>query len=233
MTFSKDKDPMGKAIYDFAKNNKPSEIIVYSPEFFDDVIETAYLFRGYEDFPEVEQLAMKESKGAILDVGCGAGSHALYLKEQNKDVEGIDISEYICELMESKGVKTYCEDIFEFNSVKKYNTILLLMNGLGIAGTRAQLPQFLSKLKSLLEPGGQILIESCSTDYLFDNEKDAEEFSGEIEYQMEYDGIKGDPFYWLYLPYKSLEKDAKESGFLCENLLEYEGSTYLAKLTVE
>lgn len=230
MTFSKDKDPMGKAIYDFSKTKQASEIVVYSPEFYDDVIETAYLFRGYDDFPEVEQLAMKLSEGSILDVGCGAGSHALYLKRQKKNVEGLDISEYICELMNEKGVKTHCSDIFEFNPETKYDTILLLMNGLGIAGKQEFLPEFLLKLKSLLKPNGQILIESCSTDYLFDDPKEAEEFSGEILYQMEYKGLRGDAFHWLYRPYNKLEQVAVEYGLTCENLLEYEGSTYLARL---
>jgi len=230
MTFIKEKDPMGKAIYDFSKTKQASEIVVYSPDFFDDVIETAYLFRGYDDFPEVEQLAMKESVGSILDVGCGAGSHALYLKSQGKKVQGLDISEYICEIMNEKGVKTHCSDIFEFSPNERFDTILLLMNGLGIAGKQSELPKFLNKLKSLLNPGGQILLESCSTDYLFDDPKEAKEFSGEILYQMEYKGLKGEPFHWLYMPYNKLVQVAVANDLTCENLLEHDGSTYLARL---
>jgi len=232
MILERAKDPMGRAIYDYSNKAHNNIIKVYSPEFFDDYIETAYLFRGYDDFPEVEQLAMQESKGEILDIGCGAGSHALHLKEQGYAVEALDISSYICDVVKKHNIKTHCVDIINFGPNKKYDTLLLLMNGLGIAGKNQLLPHFLNKLKSLLTPNGQILIESCSTDYLFDDPKDAEEFSGEILYQMEYEGIKGTPFHWLYLPFEKLKKVAVDNGLQAELLLEHEGSTYLAKLTL-
>ena len=233
MILKRSKDPMGRAIYDYSKKAHNNIIKVYSPEFFDDYIETAYLFRGYEDFPEVEQLAMEKAKGEILDIGCGAGIHARYLKEQGKSVEALDISPYICEVVETYGIPTHCSDIMTFSSEKSYDTLLLLMNGLGIAEKNNRLPLFLKQLKSLLSPNGQILVESCSTDYLFDNPKDAEEFNGEILYQMEYQDIKGTPFHWLYLPYKTLKKVALENGLHAELLMEHEGSTYLAKLTIQ
>jgi len=233
MILERSKDPMGRAIYDYSNKAHNNIIKVYSPEFFDDYIETAYLFRGYEDFPEVEQLAMEKAHGNILDIGCGAGVHAKHLIENGKSVEALDISQYICEVVEKQGIKTHCSDIMTFSPNKSYDTLLLLMNGLGIAKKNNQLPLFLNQLKTLLSPKGQILVESCSTDYLFDNPKDAEEFSGEILYQMEYEGIKGTPFHWLYLPYDRLKEVAMKNGFHTELLLEHEGSTYLAKLTVK
>ncbi len=231
MILERSKDPMGRAIYDYYNKAHNNIIKVYSPEFFDDYIETAYLFRTFEDFPEVEQLAMQNASGAVLDIGCGAGSHSLYLKNLEKDIEALDISLYICDVLKKQNITVHCTDIFTFNPVKKYDTLLLLMNGLGIAGKNNLLPKFLRTLKSLLNPGGQILIESCSTDYLFDDPEDAEDFSGEILYQMEYENIKGEPFHWLYLPFEKLKEVALENGLNAELLLEHEGSTYLAKLT--
>lgn len=233
MILERSKDPMGRAIYDYSKEAHNKIIKVYSPEFFDDYIETAYLFRRYEDFPEVEQLAMEKAEGRILDIGCGAGIHSLYLKEQGQSVEALDISPYICDVVNASGIKTHCADIMTFTPDKSYDTLLLLMNGLGIAEKNNRLPLFLNQLKTLLSPKGQILVESCSTDYLFDDPKDAEKFSGEILYQMEYDGIKGTPFHWLYLPFEKLKEVALENGLQAELLMEHEGSTYLAKLTVK
>lgn len=232
MILERSKDPMGRAIYDYSNKAHNNIIKVYSPEFFDDYIETAYLFRGYDDFPEVEQLAMQKASGEILDIGCGAGSHSIYLKNQGKSIEALDISSYICEVIKKEDITTHCVDILNFGPDKKYDTLLLLMNGLGIAGRNHLLPHFLNKLKSLLTPDGQILIESCSTNYLFDDPQDAEDFSGEILYQMEYEGIKGEPFHWLYLPYEKLKNVALENGLKSELLLEHDGSTYLAKLTL-
>lgn len=233
MILERAKDPMGRAIYDYSNKAHNNIIKVYSPEFFDDYIETAYLFRGYDDFPEVEQLAMEKAYGEILDIGSGAGSHAKYLISVGKSVEALDISTYICEVLQKDNITTHCCDIINFAPEKKYDTLLLLMNGLGIAGRNHLLPHFLNQLKTLIKPEGQILIESCSTDYLFDNPKDAEEFSGEILYQMEYEGIKGEPFHWLYLPYNKLKEVAEANGLKSELLLEHEGSTYLAKLSIQ
>lgn len=51
----------------------------------------AYLFRDFKDMPKLEQKALQLVKGRVLDVGCGAGSHALYLQEKGFDVTAIDI----------------------------------------------------------------------------------------------------------------------------------------------
>ena len=232
MILERAKDPMGRAIYDYSNKAHNNIIKVYSPEFFDDYIETSYLFRTYKDFPEVEKLAMENAQGNILDIGCGAGSHSVYLKSQGKSVEALDISPYISGVMSAKGIKTHLTDILDFKPTKKYDTLLLLMNGLGIAGKRNRLPLFFNHLKTLLNPGGQILLESCSTDYLFEDPEEAKVFSGEILYQMEYKDIKGSPFYWLYLSFDDLKAYAKQNGLHAENLKQMDNSTYLAKLTL-
>ena len=231
MILERSKDPMGRAIYDYSNKAHNNIIKVYSPEFFDDYIETSYLFRSYKDFPEIEKQAMQYASGRILDIGCGAGSHALYLKSKGARVEALDISPYIIGVMNAKGIKSHLTDILDFNPKEKYDTLLLLMNGLGIAGKRNRIHDFLNHLKSILTENGQIILESCSTDYLFDDPKEAEGFSGEILYQMEYKDIKGSPFYWLYLPFEDLELYAHECGLKAEKMFESESSAYLARLT--
>lgn len=232
MILERSKDPMGRAIYDYSNKAHNNIIKVYSPEFFDDYIETSYLFRTYKDFPEVEKLAMQYANGRILDIGCGAGSHSLYLKSIGANVEALDISPYITGVLNAKGIKSHLSDILNFKPKQKYDTLLLLMNGLGIAGKRDHIHDFFNHLKSIITPNGQIILESCSTDYLFDDPKEAEGFSGEILYQMEYKDIKGSPFYWLYLPFEDLELYADECGLKAEILFKSKSSAYLAKLTI-
>ena len=89
---STQNDPMGQAILDFEKNGIDQDIIVSSDLCEDDVISSAYLFRSFEDMPQIEQTALSRSSGKILDIGAGAGIHASHLKDQGMDVSCIDIS---------------------------------------------------------------------------------------------------------------------------------------------
>src|SRR5690606_21671694 len=119
-----------------------------------------YLFRSYDEMPAIEQKALDLAKGNILDVGCGAGSHSLYLQEKGFDVLGIDTSEGAIEVCKLRGLqKAECIDFLTLDN-KQFDTILLLMNGTGIFQNLDNTSKYLQHLKSLLNPKGQILIDS-------------------------------------------------------------------------
>jgi cyclopropane fatty-acyl-phospholipid synthase-like methyltransferase len=132
----------------------------------------AYLFRAYPEMPKLEQKALQLAKGKVLDVGCGAGSHSLYLQnELNLDVTAIDISKNVIKACELRGLKN-CKvsDVLDLDTSEKFDTILLLMNGTGIFGKMNHIPTFLKKLKSLLNEDGQILIDSSDLIYMYDQD---------------------------------------------------------------
>lgn len=120
-----DKDIFGNAIKDFYNNEYTEDIIVQAPDFDDDVIPIPYLFRTYKEMPAIEQKALDISYGKVLDVGCGAGSHSLFLqKEKNLDVTPIDISEGAIAICKKRGLqKAFVDDIFNHNHVI-YDTVL-------------------------------------------------------------------------------------------------------------
>ena len=74
------RDPMGTAIRDYFLNGKAGKLIVHSSEFEDDEIPVADLFRKYDQMPELEQLALQQAEGLVLDVGAGSGCHTLALQ---------------------------------------------------------------------------------------------------------------------------------------------------------
>ena len=86
-------DPIGAAILDYAATKKPTDIIVCSDICEDDIIPVEVLFRNADEMPELELIALSRCKGKVLDVGAGAGSHALELSENAFDVTAIDISQ--------------------------------------------------------------------------------------------------------------------------------------------
>lgn len=233
------KDLFGKAILDYQTNNSPEDLITETTISEEDEMGVAYLFRNFETMPTIEQKALQLAKGKTLDVGAGAGSHSLYLQnERSLDTTAIDISANAIKTCQLRGLKkAFVQDILTLDN-EKYDSILLLMNGTGIFGTLKNTPKFLQKLKSLLNPGGQILIDSSDIIYMFDEDEDgtyeipANGYYGELEFTISYKGEKEDSFPWLYLDYNTLQNAANDNGLQCELILEGEHYDYLARLSI-
>ncbi|WP_136669083.1 bifunctional 2-polyprenyl-6-hydroxyphenol methylase/3-demethylubiquinol 3-O-methyltransferase UbiG [Flavobacterium sp. H122] len=231
------KDLFGKAILDYQINNSPEDIVTETNISEADEMSVAYLFRSYKDMPKLEQKALQLSKGKTLDIGCGAGSHALYLQKNGFDVTAIDISPNAIEACKLRGVKkTLVTDILNLDSDEKFDTILLLMNGTGIFGTLKETTKYLQKLKSLLSEKGQILIDSSDLIYMYDQDEDGayevpvNGYYGELTFTVHYKGETENSFPWLYLDYNTLQNACHANGFQCELVLEGEHFDYLARL---
>jgi SAM-dependent methyltransferase len=233
------KDLFGKAILDFQTNNSPEDLITETSISETDEMSVAYLFRSYDEMPKLEQKALQLTKGKVLDVGCGAGSHSLTLQnDRNLDVTSIDISPNAIKACELRGLKNAkVQDVMTFEN-EKFDTILLLMNGTGIFKTLKETPRFLQKLKSLLNPNGQILIDSSDIIYMFDDDEDGGKwiasngYYGELTFTVSYKSETEDSFPWLYLDYNTLQNAAFANGLQCELISEGEHYDYLAKLSI-
>lgn len=236
-TLSPNNDPMGAAIRDYQNNGKASRLRVLSSMFDEDEMPVAHLFRTFNQMPRLEQKALSMAKGRVLDIGAGAGCHALALQERGLEVKAIDISPLSCEVMKERGVKDVeCVNLFNPQLQGKYDTLLLLMNGTGIAGKLNRLSMLLNRLKELLAEGGQILIDSSDLKYIYENEDGSMDidlnapYYGEVDYQMQYKNIKGEPFDWLYTDPMLLASISKQCGLNCEIVEEGENYDFLARL---
>ena len=234
------KDLFGKAMYDFQTNNSPEDIITETSISEEDEMNVDYLFRSYNEMPKLEQKALQLTFGKTLDVGCGAGSHSLTLQnDRNLDVTSIDISENAIATCKLRGVKNAkVQNILDLEG-EKFDTIISLMNGVGIFGKLDNCNKYLSKLKSLLNPNGQILLDSSDIIYMFDEDEDGgkwipsnNDYYGELVFNISYKGEKEEPFDWLYLDYNTLQNAAIANGLKCELILEGEHYDYLARLSI-
>jgi SAM-dependent methyltransferase len=241
------KDLFGKAILDFQTNNSPENLITETNISEADEMSVDYLFRSFNEMPKLEKKALQLSKGKVLDVGCGAGSHSLYLQEKGFEVTAIDISENAIKACKLRGLNDVrVQNILEVSTdtseselaKQKFDTILLLMNGTGVFGTLAETSKYLQKLKSLLNPNGQILIDSSDIIYMFDENADgsylvpADGYYGELTFTISYKNETEESFPWLYLDYNTLQNAAHANGLQCELILEGEHFDYLARLTL-
>lgn len=231
-------DPMGAAIYEYHKTGKADVLKVFSPDFEDDEIPVPDLFRGLEDMPIIEQTALLLAEGEILDVGAGSGCHSLALMKMGKTVTAIDISPLSVEVMKERGIDAHEVNLYDESFARRYDTVLMLMNGTGIIGSLENMPAFFERIKTLLKPGGSLLIDSSDLRYLFEEEDGslmidlADEYYGCLQYQMQYRDVLGEPFGWLYVDFDTLAFYAEENGFEAEIVEEGEHYDYLARLTL-
>ncbi|HET6557614.1 MAG TPA: methyltransferase domain-containing protein [Prolixibacteraceae bacterium] len=231
-------DPMGRAVYDYHFNAVNQPIIVHSSDFDDDILDTGYLFRSYKEMPALEKKALSLCKGSVLDVGACAGAHSLFLQKKGFEVTALEVSSLCCEVLKARNIRQVVnQDIMQFNS-QKFDTILLLMNGTGIAGTLAGLDILLHHLRSLLLPEGQILIDSSDLIYLYEQEDgsalidiNADNYYGELVFQTEYKGYISQPFPWLYVDINNLEGALEKNQLKLSNIYKGQHYDYLARIT--
>jgi SAM-dependent methyltransferase len=228
------KDILGQAIHDHYYKKPKHKLWInnqYGPR---EEMPVDIYFRDEDDMPDIEWLALNECRGQILDIGAGAGGHALLLQERSFDVTALDISALAAGVMKARGVnKIVIADIFEYQE-QQYDTLLLLMNGIGLTGTLLNLKVFLQHVKQLLKPGGQLLFDSSDIAYLYEGKlPDDGKYYGEIQYQYQYNQQKTDWFPWLYADEKIMTKIADETGYNMEVLLEDEFKQYLVRLTLK
>ena len=225
---------MGNAIADYWKNGTAGRLSVFSPMFEEDEIPVKTLFREEDEMPEIERKALEMAKGKTLDVGAGAGCHSLILQKRGFDVTAIDISPLSVETMRARGVKkAFEQDFYALDG--RYDTVLMLMNGIGIVGTLSRMPMFFRHLDKILASDGQLLCDSSDISYVFENEEGIIElpdtdYYGEINYQMRYRDIIGEPFSWLFIDAETLRQVAEKHGYAVEIVAEGKHDDYLARI---
>ena len=217
-------DLLGNAIYNYHFENSMDPLTTWTSYTDKETLSCDYFFRKYNEMPIIEKKALDLSEGEVLDVGSGAGCHSLYLQKNKKiKVTSIDVSKKCVEVSKSIGLKhTINKSFFNHNNFK-YDTILFLMNGVGICGTINRLKLLLDHSISLLKENGQILLDSSDLIYLFDKDKDGgvwvrgDKYYGELSYSLNYRN----------------QEETKKSNLKCEKIIDGQNYDYLARITKE
>lgn len=225
-------DVFGKALLDYYKTGKADTLWLHNSYDEPEEMPIDVFFRDEDDMPELEHRALDLCRGKILDVGAGVGSHALALQQRGLEVTAIDIAEDAVVIMQKRGVKNaLVQDIFTVN--QKYDTLLFMMNGIGLTGTLPGLIAFLAKAKTLITPKGQLIFDSSDISYLYeDMPMPTDHYFGEVNFCYEYQNQKGNWFNWLYLDQQTLKRIAKENGWQCTICYDDGEDQYLAQLTL-
>lgn len=242
MTTTTAPDVLGQALLAYHHGDAHATLTVHCNVAEDEPLTAAYFFRPLHQMPELERLALDESRGRVLDLGAGAGCHTLELQRRGFDVKAVDVSAGAVQVMSERGACTVARhDLFAPLPPNElpYDTILLLMNGLGLTGSLAGLDRFLAHARTLLAPGGQLLGTSSDVRYLYEDEDGALRLNlngpyyGEVTYSLTYQGRTGTAFPWLFIDAALLTDAAETAGYTAEFLGEDDDEQYLVRLTLK
>lgn len=225
------KDLHGQAILDYYKGQEDVSLWIHNNYDEPEEMPVEVFFRDEMDFSVLENLALIECKGKVLDLGAGAGALSLVLQNRAFDVTALENSPGCVQVMQQSGVqKCVMADLTGHQAT--YDTVLAMMNGIGLAGTLDKVPAFLRKCMSLLEDDGQLLIDSSDIRYLYeDGITPPAAYHGEVRYQYEYKGHKGDWFDWVYVDASTLLATITQTGLQGEILHTDETGQFLCCVT--
>ncbi|MGE5141186.1 MAG: class I SAM-dependent methyltransferase [Rudaea sp.] len=132
---------------------------------FRDSEDLSWYLSSYPSFPLIEKQALRFASGHVLDVGCAAGRHALYLQRRGFAVTGIDSSITLVDLARERGVK----DVRQVDACGRlpfrageFDTVVLFGNNLGICGTLPRFGRMLGELHRITTGKGRILATTAT-----------------------------------------------------------------------
>ena len=227
------KDPPGAMMLDYLNGDRNAFVTAESDNLDMWKMTGKTMFRTFGAMNRIERKALSLCHGKILDIGAGSGCHTLYLQDKKKQVHALDLSCGSIEVMKKRKVAHPIHDNLFSLTDKRYDTLLMLMNGIGIVGSLDGLNLFFQFIKTILETNGQVLVDSTDLASLYDPETLAladQEYYGHTRFTMTYKNITSDPFDWLYIDFNTLIFHAGLHDFECEKILEDKTGKYLARI---
>jgi SAM-dependent methyltransferase len=196
-------------------------------------LDAAAFFRPPEDMDVLDLRALDGAKGRVLDVGAGAGAHALALEARGLAVTALELVPEAARVLRSRGLADVVEaDLWRFSPRRRYDTVLALMNGAGLAGTLGRLASLIQRLGSFLAPGGALLMDSADLTEDAGPDTGDGRYPGDLQIQLAYRGAKGPPFPHVFVDPTRLEAAARAAGWQAVILARDGEGRYLARLTL-
>jgi SAM-dependent methyltransferase len=228
--------PLARALADVHGGDREARLCIRSSLWEDEIVLGTEYYRPFDrPLPEIERRALSACRGRVLDAGAGAGRHALELQRRGLEVVALDVAPEAVAVMRDRGVHDPRIGDISTLQGERFDTVLMLMHGLGVVGTLTGLACFLDRLPELLRPGGQLLADSAdlalavgedTLDRLGDGG-----FTGEVEFQLVYGALVGRPYPWLFVDPRTLGRMAAEREFDTEVLARGERGAFLARVT--
>lgn len=224
-------DILGTAMIEFLKSGISHGLVANTSYGSKEEYDLSYFFREEEEMPDLELYGLSMCSGRILDIGAGAGSHALLLQKRGHNVTAMDSSLGCVNVMLYRGVSRVLHMDFNNIQIGGYHTLILLMNGIGITGNLGGFMKFLKKAEEITDNKAQIIFDSTDISYFLTKKPDSRaKYVGEVKYQFEYHGVKGPWFEWLFIGQDQLYQICNHTRWVPQVVFEHGDGNYLVRL---
>lgn len=220
-----DMELHGQAMLDYLAGDEDAQCVLRRDDGFAYPPIFARQFFYPDGLSEVDELAVNRCTGRVLDIGAGAGSHALALQRRGLEVTAVDISSKAVDVMSRRGVtNARVGDVFD-PYPSPFDTVLMILN-IGTVRNLAGLTAFLTHLESLLADGGRLITDSVDprdpTDEAYRRYTQAKIakgcYLGERTLRFEYKGRTSDWFEWMHIDPVTLAEHVQHAGYAMETL---------------
>ena len=232
-----EEDAFGQALLHYQKGESKHFIIERSDGYLD-IMETGPLFQDHEDWQDIEKEAMNSVKGRVLDVGCGAGRHAIYLQNKGFDVLGIDISPLAIEVCKERGLNNAEVMAIEDANYEEdsFDTILMMGNNFGLFGNFEKARVLLGNFYRMTSKDAVIVATSNDVyktsnplhlKYQESNRKRGR-MSGQIRFRVRFRQYSTPWYDYLMVSKKEMEEILQDTGWEVKQYIDSEMSYYIA-----
>lgn len=198
-------------------------------------------FTGPEAWQPYVHDALALARGRVLDIGCGAGRHAIHLQTKGFEVTGIDVSPGAIEVARRRGLadaRVLSIENLSRLEVNDYATVLLLWNNFGLLGSPLRAKVLLDLLDALTTPDAVILAASRDPYALVGDEHDElrrenrsrGRWSGQIRMRFRYRTLVGPWYDYLTVSEEEMGEVLAGTPWCMRRVLQGSGAEYVAVL---
>jgi len=236
-------DAQGRSMLDYLEQGEAYEIIERDDGYLEFTSGPEVYFREFREWNPLQKEAIMNVSGKVLDLGCGAGRHALYLQERGFSVLGVDSSDLAVEVCRRRGVReVHALPVTKVTrSLGIFDTILMLGNNLGLLANRRRGRWLLKRFATFTTPTARIIAESLDPHrtrnplHLAYHQANLQRnrLPGQVRLRVRYLNLVGPWFDYLFLSPEELRVLTSGTGWRVDKVLQREGPGYIAVLVRE
>lgn len=235
-----DEDAFGRELLDFMNGHNRCEIIERDDGYLDVNDNLHEYFEPFENWPAHHRCAIGLARGRVLDIGCGAGRHAIYLQQKGRAVTGIDVSPLAVKVSRMRGLRdARVQSITALSSrLGEFDAALLLANNFGLAGNPARARWVLKRLHRITSPAAVVLAESTDP---YVNASPAHRryqtrnrargrMPGQLRLRLRYRQYRTPWFDYLLVSKKEMKRIVSDTGWMIDRFIDLDDSIYIGVL---